>query len=166
LSRQTRKAEVREELGNEFRYIQPVFEDMDNVIGEYLQLNRTDLRVLDFASRSGQFLTAGEIARQSGLSTGAVTAVIDRLEKAGWVKRRADPADRRRVLVEIPPEAQERMWEIYRPLKDRGDAMLMGRTLAELEMMRDFLRASRAVTEERIRELRELIRARDEGDAA
>lgn len=164
MSRETRE-QVREELGNEFRYIQPVFEDMDAVIGEYLRLNRTDLRVLDFASRSGQLLTAGEIARQSGLSTGAVTAVIDRLEKAGWVRRQADPADRRRVLVEIPPEVQERLWEIYRPLKERGDAMLKDLPLAELKRLRDFMRASRAITEERINELREEIRARD-GDAA
>ena len=155
---------MREELGNEFRYIQPVFDDMDNVVGEYLGLNRTDLRVVDFASR-GAPVTAGELARESGLSTGAVTAVIDRLEKAGWVRRLPDPSDRRRVLVEVTPEMQEKSWEIYRPLKERGDAMLKDVPLAELKRMRDFMRASRAITEERIRELREEIRVRGVGAA-
>jgi DNA-binding MarR family transcriptional regulator len=163
MSRETRE-QVREQLGNEFRYIQPVFDDMDNVIGEYLGLNRTDLRVVDFASR-GEPVTAGELARQSGLSTGAVTAVIDRLEKAGWVRRLSDPNDRRRVLVEVPPEKLAETWEIYRPLKERGDALLKDASLEELVRMRDFMRASRAITEERIRELQELIRERD-GDAA
>ena len=110
-------------------------------------------------------MTAGELARESGLSTGAVTAVIDRLEKAGWVRRLPDPSDRRRVLVEVTPEMQEKSWEIYRPLKERGDAMLKDVPLAELKRMRDFMRASRAITEERIRELREEIRVRG-GDAA
>ena len=65
---------------------------------DVLGLNRTDMRMLDFLGRTGDPtsfegapITAGDLARASGLTTGAVTAVVDRLEKGGWVRRRADP---------------------------------------------------------------------------
>jgi DNA-binding MarR family transcriptional regulator len=163
MSRENRES-LRADVGNEFRYLQPVFDEMDDVVGEYLGLNRTDLRVIDFASR-GAAVTAGELARQSGLSTGAVTAVIDRLEKVGWLRRLRDPDDRRRVLVEVPPEKVAESWEIYRPLKERGDESMKHLTLDQLRLLRDTLRSSREITEERIRELREEIRRRG-GDAA
>ena len=53
-------------------------------------------------------LTAGQLAELTGLTTGAVTGVLDRLESAGFVRRERDPGDRRRVIVRLVPEAMAR----------------------------------------------------------
>ena len=64
-------------------------------------LSNTDYKCLELASTAETALTAGQIAERAGLSTGAVTGVIDRLERAGFVRRVRDPHDRRKVLVEV-----------------------------------------------------------------
>ncbi|GAA3651731.1 DNA-binding MarR family transcriptional regulator [Lentzea atacamensis] len=70
-------------------------------VAEQMGLSATDEKCLDLAMRADGPLTAGRIAELSGLSTGAVTGVIDRLERAGFVRRVRDPHDRRKVLVEV-----------------------------------------------------------------
>ncbi|MEV6240553.1 MarR family transcriptional regulator [Lentzea sp. NPDC051838] len=72
-------------------------------VAEQMGLSATDEKCLDLAIRADGPLTAGRIAELSGLSTGAVTGVIDRLERAGFVRRVRDPHDRRKVLVEVTP---------------------------------------------------------------
>ena len=153
------------DIGFQFRAMQTEFEDHDAAVCDVLGLNRTDMRVLDFLGRTGDPtsfeavpITAGDLARASGLTTGAVTAVVDRLEKGGWVRRRADPADRRRVVVELTDKAVQMTWDIYGPLKDRGEVKLKGYTVAELEFLLDVLQRSREVTIEHTEELRERVR--------
>ncbi|MCP2169301.1 MarR family winged helix-turn-helix transcriptional regulator [Goodfellowiella coeruleoviolacea] len=70
-------------------------------VAEQMGLSGTDHKCLDLVARADRPLTAGQIAELSGLSTGAVTGVIDRLERAGHVRRVRDPHDRRKVLVEV-----------------------------------------------------------------
>jgi DNA-binding MarR family transcriptional regulator len=70
-------------------------------VAEQMGLSPTDEKCLDLAMRADGPITAGRIAELSGLSTGAVTGVIDRLERAGYVRRVRDPHDRRKVLVEV-----------------------------------------------------------------
>ena len=72
-------------------------------VAAQMGLSATDEKCLDLALRADGPLTAGRIAELSGLSTGAVTGVIDRLERAGYVRRVRDPHDRRKVLVEVTP---------------------------------------------------------------
>src|SRR6185295_6821014 len=67
-------------------------------IADRLGLNTTDLMCLSFLSDT-EPLTAGQLAEATGLTTGSVTVMIDRLEKAGYAQREKDPTDRRRVLV-------------------------------------------------------------------
>ncbi|WP_158882035.1 MarR family winged helix-turn-helix transcriptional regulator [Amycolatopsis anabasis] len=81
-------------------------------IAEQMGLSGTDHKALDLVSRAEGPLTAGRIAQLTGLSTGAVTGVIDRLERGGFVRRVRDREDRRKVLVEIVPMDMER----YAPL--------------------------------------------------
>jgi DNA-binding MarR family transcriptional regulator len=158
--------EVRMELGNEFRYLQTDFEDMDTAVAEYFGLNKTDMRVLDFATRGEKPITAGEIAAESRLSTGAVTAVIDRLEKAGWVRRRHDPDDRRRVLVEITEQAQARAAEVWGPMIERGRRRHRNYTVEQLEFLRDFMRMARAETNEHAERIRQMTAKRKRDAAA
>lgn len=79
-------------------------------VAERLGLNLTDHKALDLIAREGP-LTAGQLAERTGLTTGAVTGVLDRLEQGGFARRVKDATDRRRVVVEA---IAERLPEIGR----------------------------------------------------
>ena len=70
-------------------------------------LSESDIEALEVLIDSGA-ATAGKLSDLTGLTTGAVTRVIDRLEQAGYVRRVPDPTDRRRVIVELVPERMRR----------------------------------------------------------
>src|SRR5918999_1611790 len=72
-------------------------------VGRRLGLGAVEQRALGLVQRGGP-LTAGALARQTGLTSGAVTGLVDRLERAGYIRRVPDQADRRRVLVAAVPE--------------------------------------------------------------
>lgn len=74
-----------------------------HTMSEITGMHPTDIKCLDFLS-DVKFATAGELAKITGLTTGAITAVIDRLEKIGFVKREADSKDRRKIIVRIVAE--------------------------------------------------------------
>lgn len=73
-------------------------------IASDLGVHLVDLQAFGVIVRSGPSLTAGELSAQTGLPTSTTTRVLDRLEKRGFVERRADPRDRRRVVVHAHPE--------------------------------------------------------------
>lgn len=88
-------------------------------IAEKMGLSGTDHKALDLVGQAEGPLTAGRIAELTGLSTGAITGVIDRLEKAGLVRRVRDPEDRRKVLVEVVPNAFARYAPLFESIVDR-----------------------------------------------
>jgi DNA-binding MarR family transcriptional regulator len=96
------------------RLHQNAYDRFEDEAAEYFGVNRTAMRCMDVLERAGQ-LTAGEIARQTGLTSGAVTALLDRLERAGWVRRLRDETDRRRILVELTDKARQSAAEVYGP---------------------------------------------------
>jgi DNA-binding MarR family transcriptional regulator len=73
---------------------------MSQAAADRIGINATDLNCLNILSFSGQ-LTAGELARATGLTTASITGVVDRLEAAGFVRRERDAADRRRVVIHL-----------------------------------------------------------------
>jgi DNA-binding MarR family transcriptional regulator len=75
-------------------------------------ISGSDLECLDFLNLEGR-VTAGRLAEVTGLTTGAITGVVDRLEKAGLVRRERDPADRRKVFIAIVPENVARIGRFY-----------------------------------------------------
>ena len=99
-------------------------------------------------------LTAGELARLAGLTTGAVTAVLDRLEKKGFVRRSHDAEDRRRILVEVTDRAREEALRVYGPLKDRSATFIDGLSDDDLRLVLEFTRTGRRINEERAAEVR------------
>src|ERR671919_608798 len=109
------KKELIDELVSEFRTAGNQDSAFDNLAAERLGVNRTDLHCLNTIENAGG-LTAGELARETGLTTGAVTGVIDRLERAGYARRVPDPADRRRVKVEVTPKFYARAGTIWGPM--------------------------------------------------
>jgi DNA-binding MarR family transcriptional regulator len=112
-------------------------------IARHAGISPADLEVLGAIEQRGP-LTAGELARLTGLSAAAVTGLIDRLERAGVAERRPDPADRRRVLVAVANGA-ERVAELYGSLERDARRVLDERSPRELETISAFLRDMHAV---------------------
>lgn len=105
-------------------------------------LNPTDGKCLSVLQEMGP-LTAGELAEFIGLTTGAVTGVIDRLEKRGFARRADDPHDRRRVIVEPVKGATDTaaIGAIYGPLAEATQKEFIDRySDAELRLILDFIR--------------------------
>jgi DNA-binding MarR family transcriptional regulator len=89
---------------------------MGQAAADRVGINATDLNCLNILSFSGS-LTAGELARATGLTTASITGVVDRLEAAGFVRRERDPVDRRRVVVTIVIEkAVREVASIFAPM--------------------------------------------------
>ena len=111
----------------------------DKLAAARLGISVTDLNCLNIVeSRHG--LTAGELATESGLTTGAVTAVIDRLERAGFARRVRDEHDRRKVNVEVTPAFYERAGEIWGPIAAEWQQAIADRfTVDQLETIAAFL---------------------------
>ena len=98
---------------------------LDQRAADRLGLNRTDLRCLDLLfDAAAAPLSPGELAIAAGMTTGGVTTAIDRLERAGYVTRERDSADRRRVTVRPTPLAERAAYEIYGPVARDGAAFL------------------------------------------
>jgi DNA-binding MarR family transcriptional regulator len=139
------KQRLVDELVTEYRISGNQDSAFDNLAAERLGVNRTDLHCLNAIENSGG-LTAGRLASEVGLTTGAVTGVIDRLERAGFARRVADPDDRRRVKLEVTPEFYARADTLWGPLKADWESTLADRfSAAELERIIAFLRATNEV---------------------
>jgi DNA-binding MarR family transcriptional regulator len=123
-------------------------------IAERLGLHITDHKCLSLVLRAGGLVTAGQLAELSGLTTGAVTGVVDRLERAGFVRRVPDPHDRRRVLVQVAHDRLEPIQAIFSPMKAAMDELAAGYSDEELAVLADFMRRAGDIIERRVKELR------------
>lgn len=141
------------ELGDEIRAFQTAVDAFDEAAASRLELNRTDLRCVDILGAAGR-LTAGQLAERMRMTTGAVTTMLDRLEQRELARRIRDDRDRRRVHIELTPEAQERIAAVYDELI-LGDAIRRASTytIDELRLIVRFLRDSRATYERALDEL-------------
>jgi DNA-binding MarR family transcriptional regulator len=155
-----RRPELIAETTAEVRAQQIAYDRFHDAVAGYLGINRTDLRCLDILDLAGR-QTAGELAAAMGLSTGAVTAMLDRLEKTGYVRRLRDPGDRRRVLVEPAELARERGWEVYRPFEEATVPMFARFTDEQLAVVRDFLRIGNDFYDVQTARIEELARGAD-----
>ncbi len=149
------KNELIDELIAAFRDSGNQDDAIDNLAAKRLGVNRTDLHCLNAIENAGG-LTAGELASAAGLTTGAVTGVIDRLERAGYARRVADPSDRRRVKLEVTPEFYARAEEIWAPMAADWRAALSRFAVADLARLLEVLHATTAVGAEHLRRLSEL----------
>ena len=146
------RAALLTELISVNRAYQAAVEKMDEAFCRRLGVNRTDGRCLDIIDqRPG--ITAGELAHAVGLSPGAVTTVLDRLERRGFVERRRDPNDRRRVVVAPTDEANRAAWEAYGPLGEMGAPLIAELSDEDLATVIRFLRGGTEINEERAQQL-------------
>jgi DNA-binding MarR family transcriptional regulator len=131
----------------------------DEVAAQKLGVNRTDLRCLSIIeNESGHqgSMTAGRLAELTGLTSAAVTAVLDRLEKAGYARRVRDQNDRRQVLVELTPLITERGEPIWGPLGKDANAAFQRMSVDELKSVIEFFRWGRDLNERHIERVRRL----------
>jgi DNA-binding MarR family transcriptional regulator len=107
-------------------------------------ISSSDLECLDIILLSDR-ASAGELAKATGLTTGAMTGVLDRLEKAGFVQRQRDAADRRKVWITALPEAERQIAPLFLALAAEIDAVLSDYDTAVLKTMLEFYGRARAV---------------------
>jgi DNA-binding MarR family transcriptional regulator len=113
---------------------------IEDLAAARLGISPADLRCLNAIENGHGRLTAGELAREVGVTTGAVTGTLDRLESAGYAERRVDPADRRRVRLTVTPYFLERAESIWGPLAADWQRRIGARfTAAELATIVEFL---------------------------
>src|SRR5215468_229269 len=108
------------------------------VVAERLGINSTDLECLDFVVMRGP-LTAGELADATGLTTGAITGVIDRLERAGFAQRDRDKDDRRKVRVRALPAIERHIYPLFQPMERAAMSALSSYKDEELAFLLTFL---------------------------
>ncbi|MBO0763077.1 MAG: MarR family transcriptional regulator [Hyphomicrobiaceae bacterium] len=102
-----------------------------------LGMNSTDLECLDHILRGP--VTAGRLAELTGLTTGAITGVIDRLEREGLARRESDPDDRRKTVVRALPAVLKRVLPLFEPMERAAMAVLSRYRDDELALILDFL---------------------------
>jgi DNA-binding MarR family transcriptional regulator len=110
----------------------------DEFVAQQLGLNRTDQRAMDVLDQEGG-ATPGRLAERMGLTSGAITTVLDRLEAAGFVRRVRDDEDRRRIHVEVTELAREKLWPYYEPMAGLSEVLYSRYSDKQLELLLDFL---------------------------
>ncbi len=123
---------------------------LNHQVGDRLGLRDVDLDCLDLIARHGP-LSPAALARRAGLHPATMTGILDRLERAGWVARDRDPADRRAVLVRPLRDRGAELFRLYAGMNRAMDELCAGYSDEELELLAGFLRrttdAGRRATE-------------------
>jgi len=129
-------------------------------VADRLGLNPTDHKCIDLLASKG-LMTAGELADATGLTTGAITGVIDRLEAAGYVRREDDPNDRRRVIVRVIPRRYREIGRLFEGLSARTADLGALYSDRELATILDFMSRSHQMLHEATFELRQQASSAD-----
>jgi DNA-binding MarR family transcriptional regulator len=125
-------------------------------VADRLGINVTDVKCFSLIRQAGP-MTAGELAERTGLTTGAITGVIDRLEKAGLVRRGRDVMDRRRVIIELidNPAHEQMLMQLYGPMGSAIGALVASYSEAEQALLLDFITQAINVLESATQQLRQ-----------
>lgn len=112
------------------------------MIASHFHLQRTDRAGLDFIFSHGGTCTAGELSKATGLTTGSTTALIDRLEEAGYAVREPDENDRRKQIVRIPQQVFAHCEALYEPIRAEMFSLWSNYSAEKLEFVAEFLTRS------------------------
>ncbi len=128
---------------------------MSQAAADRIGINATDLNCLNILSFSGQ-LTAGDLAKATGLTTASITGVVDRLEEAGFVRRERDAVDRRRVLIHLNVErALGTVGPVFGPMMGAWQRMAAQYSDDELQLIVLFYDQMEQIIREHLARLRE-----------
>jgi DNA-binding MarR family transcriptional regulator len=137
LSRPKAREALLEELEHAMRRASALGVIFGQTVANQAGVSGSDLECLDFLNLEGR-VTAGRLAELTGLTTGAITGVIDRMEKAGFVRRARDESDRRKVFIEIVPENLARVGRFYEHLQRSMMELWSSYSDAELKLVLRF----------------------------
>ena len=143
-----------DEVTQEIALFQQASAVVDDAAASVFGLNRTDLRCL--GELFGGPMTAGELAAATGVSRGAMTTALDRLEAAGYVTRKPGKQDRRQVRIKMTGRARKLAEKIWGPIGAAGMSQLAGFSDVQLRFLRDFLRQGREMQEREALRIRSL----------
>jgi DNA-binding MarR family transcriptional regulator len=154
-----KREEIIEAISQKFRELSTETIMFHQAVADVLGLHITDHKCLDFIYRFGA-MPAGRLAELTGLTTGAVTGIIDRLEEAGYVKRTDDPKDRRRTIVEPTrnKKLERKIEVIFIPLHERMHKLLSSYSDSELSFLLEATTEFIDQTREESKKLRSLQR--------
>jgi DNA-binding MarR family transcriptional regulator len=151
---QLERAQLAAAFGAAIRKTGALMQLMGMAAAERIGINATDLNCLNILSFSGQ-MTAGELARATGLTTASITGVADRLEEAGFVRRERDASDRRRVVIHLVLEkALSEVATVFLPMVRDWRQMSARYSDDELRLIVDFYGRMEQIIREHIVRLR------------
>jgi DNA-binding MarR family transcriptional regulator len=145
------KREIFDELIREVRASQHATARFDQAVADAIGLNMTDMSCLDVLGRLGP-MTAGQLAEHTGLSSGAMTTALDRLERSGYARRVRDEQDRRRVVVELTDKAVA-VESYYGEHAALSEVLYREYTREQLQLLLGFIRRGRELNERRAAEV-------------
>ncbi|WP_329109565.1 MarR family transcriptional regulator [Micromonospora sp. NBC_01699] len=141
--RDTRRAVLSGEIVSDLRNYTVDAQHIGHAFAALHGLGVTDLQALIavmHAERRGELITPGRLGEQLNLSSGSVTALIDRLERTGHIRRDRDTADRRKVFLRYADQGARVAVEFFRPLGQRTDLVMDQFTDEDLEVVHRFMR--------------------------
>ena len=133
-----------EELMREMRLMSSFDSLFSQAVAERVGMHQTDIETMDLLNTLGP-MTAGELSDRTGLTSGATTRLIDRLERVGYVRRCADAKDRRCVIIEPVHENLEKLGELFQPMADAMAILWSRLDDHELDVIINFVRHNNAV---------------------
>jgi len=150
-----------DELMREMRLISSFDSLFSQAVAERVGMHQTDIETMDLLNTLGP-MTAGELSDRTGLTSGATTRLIDRLERVGYIRRCADAADRRCVIIEPVMENLEQLGALYQPMADAMAELWSKLGDHELDVIIEFVRQNNAV----VAEINARMRAQEPADAS
>src|SRR5260370_3422781 len=146
-SSQEKHAELHRELDRELRQFTGLSASIFRAAAARVDLTVTDMQVLDILESAGP-TTAGQLADLTGLTTGAITGMLNRLEEAGLVRRERDPNDGRRVIVRLAPGKDEmhEIGPIFDSIGKAWDEMASHYDDEQIAFLLEFLKRSNALS--------------------
>ena len=154
--KRSHRRELIEAINLEVRRSQNRTDEYDEAVAHAVGINRTDMRCLDILAQEGG-ATAGRLAERMGLTTGAITTVLDRLEAAALARRERDENDRRRVKVALTEKARAELMPFYEPLQEMSEKLFARYTEEQLELLLGFMVDAGTRHEEILAALRERL---------
>src|SRR6266436_4802484 len=144
---QETRADLLGELAQEFRQFNGLGASFFRAAAARIGMTVTDMQVIDILDSTGP-TTAGQLADLAGLTTGAITGMLNRLEEAGLVRRERDPNDGRRVIVRLIPDKDEmqKIDSIFDSLGEAWDDMASPYDDEHLAFLLEFLKRSNMIS--------------------
>jgi DNA-binding MarR family transcriptional regulator len=148
------RGRLMDELSTASRRYMASYALFNQALADHLRLHPTDLQCLNLLALEPGPVTTGRVAELTGLTTGSATRLVDRLERAGYVRRERDIEDRRRVLVTLVPERMAEFGEVWQKLNGSWFAMFDAYSDEEITLLTAHMRRTVELSAAQVERLR------------